>query len=217
MARRASRSTANFEARRAERRSGLTADGAYRATIAQTAARLIAEHGITDWSFAKRKAARELDLPARAALPHDEEIEDALREYHELFGGEGHAATLRAQREEALVWMERLAEFRPLLVGGVAQGWATEHSDIRIELTADDGKSVEIALLNDGCEYRALPMRSEDSPPELYVDTRRGGVRLTVRSYEGARQLPRRDRHGQGAQRLTADAVRKLLATEKAG
>ena len=159
MPRRPPRSTARFEARRAERRLGLGADGVQRATIAQAAARLIAEHGLSDWSLAKRKAARQLDLPERAALPNDEEIEEALREHHALFGGEAHAATLRAQREEALVWMKRLAAFRPLLVGGVAEGWATEHSDIRLELTADDPKGVELALLNGECGYRTLPAR----------------------------------------------------------
>ena len=35
-----------------------------RSRIAQTAARLIAEHGLTDWNAAKRKACRELGLPA---------------------------------------------------------------------------------------------------------------------------------------------------------
>jgi hypothetical protein len=211
MGRRSSRPTARFEARRAERRQGLTSDGAQRATIAQAAARLIAEHGLSDWSLAKRKAARALDLPERAALPNDEEVEEALREYHALFGGDAHAASLRAQREEALVWMKRLAPFRPLLVGGVAEGWATEHSDIRLELTADDAKSVELALVNGGCAYRTLPAKGGDAPSELYVDTSRGGIRLTVRSTAAARQLPRRDRHGQDEIRLDADALGRLL------
>jgi hypothetical protein len=215
MSRRATRSTARFEARRAERRMGLTADGAQRATIAQAAARLIAEHGLTDWSLAKRKAARQLDLPERAALPNDEEVEEALRDYHALFGGEAHAATLRAQREEALVWMKRLAPFRPLLVGGVAEGWATEHSDIRLELTADDEKSVEIALLNGGIAYRTLPARNGDGASDLFVDTRRAGVRLTVRTPQAARQLPRRDRHGQEELRIDAQQLAQLLNDEE--
>jgi hypothetical protein len=211
MSRRAARSSAKFEARRAERRFGLGPDGAQRATIAQAAARLIAEHGIADWSLAKRKAARELNLPERAALPGDEEIEQALRDYHALFGGTAHDERLRGQREEALAWMKRLAEFRPLLVGGVAEGWATEHSDIRLELAADDSKSVELALLNGGCAYRALPARNGDAPSELMIDTRRGGVRLTVRTPQAARQLPRRDRRGQEEVRLDAEALARLL------
>lgn len=205
------RSTLKFENRRTERRFGLGPDGAERASIAQLAARLIAEHGIADWSMAKRKAAHQLDLPERAALPGDDEIEEALRDYHALFGGEEHKATLRAQREEALLWMKRLATFRPLLVGGVAEGWATEHSDIRLELTTDDAKSVEIMLVNGGVSYRAFPDRNGESA-DLAIPTRRGVVRLTVRTPGAARQVPRRDRHGQGETRLDAASVETLLA-----
>jgi hypothetical protein len=197
--------------RRSDRRAGLGPDGNERASIAQTAARLIAEHGIADWSVAKRKAVHQLGLPERAALPADAEIESALRDYHAIFGGEAYEAQLRAQREEALQWMRRLADYRPLLVGGVAEGWATEHSDIRIDLVADDAKTVELALLNAGLVYRSLPSRGADAPAELYVDTRRGGVRLTVRTLEAARQLPRRDRRGQEEVRLDAEALEALL------
>lgn len=211
MSRRAPRSTAKFETRRAERRFGLGPEGAQRATIAQVAARLIAEHGIGDWSLAKRKAARQLDLPERAALPGDDEIEAALRDYHALFGGAAHEASLRAQREEALAWMKRLSEFRPLLVGGVAEGWATEHSDIRLELAADDAKAVEIALLNASVGYRSLPQRNGESSSDLAIETRRGVVRLTVRTHGAARQLPRRDRHGQEEVRLDLEALSSLL------
>jgi len=215
MSRRSPRSTAKFEARRAERRFGLGPEGAQRATIAQAAARLIAEHGIADWTLAKRKAARQLDLPERASLPGDDEIEAALHDYHALFGGAAHEASLRGQREEALVWMKRLAAFRPLLVGGVAEGWATEHSDIRLELVADDAKAVELALLNGGCSYRSLPQRNGESSSELAIETRRGVVRLTVRTHGAARQLPRRDRRGQEEVRLDFDGLAALLADEK--
>ena len=95
----------------------------------------------------------------------------ALAEHHALFGGDEHAATLRAQREEALEWPRRLAEFRPVLVGGVAAGWASEHSDIRLELVADDAKAVELALINAGIDYRLPPQRRAEAPPELIVDT----------------------------------------------
>ena len=211
MARRAARSTAKFEHRRTERRFALGPDGEQRAMIAQAAARLIAEHGIADWALAKRKAARTLQLPERAALPADDEIEDALRDYHALFRGDEHEASLRRQREEALVWMKRLAAFRPLLVGGVAEGWATEHSDIRLELAADDAKAVEMLLVNGGCAYRSLPQRGSDAAADLAITTRRGIVRLTVRSHGAARQLPRRDRHGQMEVRLDAEALERLL------
>jgi len=181
-----------------------------RTRIAQAAARLIAEHGITDWSLAKRKAVRQLMLSERAALPGDDEIETALVDYHALFGGKAHVAQLRAQREEALRWMDRLAAFLPALVGSVAAGWATAHSDIRLDLIADNVKAVELALLNAGVAYRTMNA-SDDGPQHLYVDTPSGGIRLSVRTREESRQRPRRDRHGAEPARLTATEVSALL------
>jgi len=181
-----------------------------RARIADLAARLIAEHGLADWSLAKRKAARQLMLEASCALPGDDEIEAALIAHHALFGGAAHAASLRQQRAQALQWMRDLAAYDPLLTGGVAAGWASEHSDIRIELVADDAKAVELALINRGVTYRAGPA-SPHAAAELYVDTPAGGVRLVVRTAAMARQRPRRDRQGREEARLDADAVAELL------
>jgi hypothetical protein len=181
-------------------------DAQNRARIADLAARLIAEHGLSDWSLAKRKAARQLMLPERTALPGDDEIESALAAHHALFGGDAHRESLRAQREEALRWLTELADFAPMLVGGVAAGWATEHSDIRIELVADDSKAVELALINRRVDYRAAPSSSQHAPPELFIDTRRGGVRLIVKTRFAARQRARRDEV-----RLDAAGVAGLL------
>ncbi|HEY5862016.1 MAG TPA: hypothetical protein VIX61_02920 [Casimicrobiaceae bacterium] len=186
-------------------------DAQNRVRIAQTAARLIAEHGITDWSLAKRKAARQLMLSEREALPDDGEIEAALVEHHALFGGEAHVAALRRQREQALLWMRRLATFEPALVGGVAAGWATEHSDIRVELVADDAKTVELALINGGVTYRLPPPTRADAPTELYIDTPAGGLRLIVRSATAQRQRPQRDAQGQPVTRLSIAALELLL------
>ena len=180
-----------------------------RTRIAQLAARLIAEHGIANWSLAKRKAARQLMLSEREGLPADSEIEAALAEHHAIFGGAAHDEALAAQRREALRWMRRLAAFRPMLVGGVAAGWATAHSDIRVELCADDAKAVELALVNDGVRYR-VPPGSRDAPSELHIDTPAGGVRLIVVSEAARRQRPRRDTDGEDA-RLSIDALRVLI------
>jgi hypothetical protein len=190
-------------------------DAQNRVRIAQTAARLIALHGITDWSLAKRKAARQLMLSEREALPDDGEIEAALAEHHALFGGEAHVATLRRQREQALLWMRRLAAFEPALAGGVAAGWATAHSDIRIELLADDAKAVELALINAGIAYRLPPPTRADAPTELHIDTPAGGLRLIVRSAAAQRQRPQRDAQGQPVARLSIAALEALLDVPK--
>ncbi|HXR56107.1 MAG TPA: hypothetical protein VN858_04855 [Casimicrobiaceae bacterium] len=186
-------------------------DAQNRARIADLAARLIAEHGLSDWSLAKRKAARQLMLPERTTLPADDEIESALAAHHALFGGEEHETTLRAQREEALAWLRSLASFDPTLVGGVAAGWATAHSDIRIELVTDDSKGVELALINRNVAYRVAPGVAQHAAPELLIDTPRGQVRLIVRTPFTARQRKREET------RLDAQALSELLANEDRG
>ncbi|MEO8537377.1 MAG: hypothetical protein ABI533_07605 [Betaproteobacteria bacterium] len=192
-------------------------DAQDRARIADVAARLIAEHGIADWSLAKRKAARQLLLPDGAALPADGEIEAALVTHHALFGGDAHTVTLRDQRRQALSWLRELAEFSPTLVGGVAAGWATEHSDIRIDLVADDSKEVELTLINRNVEYRVSPVDARQRMIELFIDTRKAGIRLSIRTPAVARQRPKRDRRGAEDARLDADALAALLHTDDAG
>jgi hypothetical protein len=178
-----------------------------RERIAQTAARLIAEHGLTDWALAKRKAARQLMLPESAPFPSNDEIEVALSSYHALFDAEAHDRSLRTQREEALAWMRRLAAFDPLLVGGVASGWATAHSDVRLELVADDAKAVEISLANDGVRYAALPPRENEAGAQLLIETPHASLRVTIHTPGERRNRPRRDNDT----RLPADAVAALL------
>jgi len=182
---------------RASGRGGWRAEQNDRVRIAQVAARLIVEHGITDWSLAKRKAARSLMLPESAALPSNDDLVAALTEHHALFGGEAHAACLHAQREEGLLWMRRLASWEPLLVGGVAAGWATAHSDIRIELVADDPKTIEIALASQGVAYAALAPNAEDERlargTQLRIDSARAAIRLSILTPQQRRNRPRRD------------------------
>ena len=84
------------------------------AEIAQTAARIVVEEGL-EWGPAKQRAVRQLGLPSRTALPDNDLLEEAVREYIELFCFVSQPQELRALRELALVWMERLPEFRPHL------------------------------------------------------------------------------------------------------
>ena len=181
-----------------------------RIRIAQAAARLIAEHGISDWTHAKRKAVRQLMLPEAAALPSNDEIERALADYHALFQRDAHAATLRTQRKEALAWMSRLAAWEPMLVGGVAAGWATEHSDIRLELVADDPKSIEMALAGAGIAYSALPPRRDgEAATCLQIHSQRAFVRLAI---VGRQHRRNRARHADEP-RLAATDLAALLET----
>lgn len=121
--------------------------------IASTAARMVVEEGL-EYGAAKRRALRQMGLPARTALPDNDLVEDAVREYIDLFCADTQPAELRALRGVARVWMERLAEFRPHLAGAVWLGTATRLSPIHLQLFCDDPKSAEIALIDRGIRYK---------------------------------------------------------------
>jgi len=112
--------------------------------VAAAAARVVVEEGL-EYGPAKRRALKLLDLPARTALPDNDAVEDAVREYLALFCADTQPAELLALRELALVWMERLALFRPHLGGAVWRGTATRLSDLYLHLFCDDAKEVAMA------------------------------------------------------------------------
>ena len=118
--------------------------------IAAVAARLVVEEGM-EYASAKRKAAR--DFGSRPALPSNEEVEDAVREHIELFCADTQGGELHALREVALIWMQRLAEYRPHLSGAAWRGTATRLSAVQLDLYCDDPKAAEIALINAGVDY----------------------------------------------------------------
>src|SRR5574343_1183790 len=122
------------------------------AEIAAVAARLVVEEGL-EYGPAKRRAHKQLGLPRAAPLPSNDELEDEVRDYLALFCADTQPGELRALRELAAVWMERLAEFRPHLCGAVWRGTATRLSSIHLQLYCDDSKSAEIALINAGLDY----------------------------------------------------------------
>jgi len=164
-----------------------------REQIAQAAAALIIESGIADWQFARRKAARQLGLGERAAMPDRAQLEAALREYAAIYLAEEQPGLLEELRDEALDWMEMLEAFDPELTGPAAEGWAYPGCEIRIELLADDAKVVEIALLNRGTDVVHLPVRGPGGPVSLQVDGETAPVRLVVQDL-GQRRNRKRDR-----------------------
>lgn len=187
------------------------------AEIAQTAARFVVEEGL-EWGPAKQRALRQLALPSRTALPDNDQLEEAVREYIELFCGETQPKELQALRELALVWMDRLQEFRPHLAGAVWRGTATRLSDIYLQLFCDDSKSAEIALINNQVQYEpstvigfqgkpveALSIHSLCKPINEVV-----GVHLMVYDHDDMRGAMKPDSHGRSP-RGDARALRKLL------
>ena len=178
--------------------------GTHSAAIAVAAARLIVEEGM-EYGAAKRRAARDLGVNARnGELPGNDEIEDEVRAYLDLFHADTQPAELAELRRIAALWMEKLAAFRPHLTGAVWRGTATRLNSIFIDLFCDDSKSAEIALIDQRIDY---DVSSVDGPRGRVLDvlnlhvastTIAGGVHvaLTVRDYDDLRGALHRDARG---------------------
>ena len=138
------------------RRSDRTADDHLRIVLAQEAARLICDHGITDYLSAKHKAAEKLRLTRFRALPNNREIELAVAERSRIFHAETQSAVLTEMRATAIVVMQDLFNFRPLLVGPVLLGNITEHSAIELHLFSEPAENVGTHLLSRRIRYRSI-------------------------------------------------------------
>lgn len=186
--------------------------------ISATAARLVVDEGL-EYGPAKRRALKNLGLPARTPLPDNEAVEEAVREHIALFCAQTQPGELAALRRLALLWMERLADFRPHLGGAVWQGTATRWSDIYIQLFCDDPKSAEIALINQQVDYevRAVNGFNGETVDALSLHARcpelgeSVGVHLLIYDHDDLRGALKPDRRGRKP-RGDLSAVRALLA-----
>jgi len=181
-----------------------------RASIANVAARLMAEDGITDYHHAKRKAVRQLGLPEHTPYPDNAEIDVELRAYRSLYQDEGHPELLREQRLAALEALELLADFRPYLTGSVLDGTSGEHSSIDILLFADSAKEVEIFLLNRDISFEHAEPRNERAEAVLVLETDVAEVNLVIFPPQMER-VAMKHRDGRSRERIRAEALRALL------
>ncbi len=185
-----------------------------REQLAHNAARLMAEDGITDYAFAKRKAAKQMGATDTHHLPSNHQVDQALRSFRSLYQSASHPTILRQLREQALAAMRLLEPFHPYLSGSVLNGTAGEQSDINLSIYSDDEKAVMMFLLKHNIEF-------EDGEWRVRV----GGHEETVPSYtltgESGTQthiivLPENARHSGSRKPEThadAAAVEALLAS----
>lgn len=194
-----------------------TRGDALRRTLAVEAARLMAEHGIDDFGFAKRKAAERFGTFEGAVLPSNAEVEAALQEYQRLFEADTHGETLYVLRQTAVTAMELLAEFTPRLVGPVLTGTATRNTEVQLHLFAERAEAVTIRLLDTAIPYELVERRVKVRADEWVLTP---AVRLTVDDIpvdalvfgrEGQRQAPLSPTDGRPLRRASIDEVRALL------
>ncbi|TXT20854.1 MAG: hypothetical protein FD134_2811 [Gallionellaceae bacterium] len=180
--------------------------------LAHHAARLMAEDGITDYAYAKRKAARQMGAEDTHHLPSNQQVDEALRSFRSLYQSNSHPEILRQLRVQALQAMRLLEPLHPYLTGSVLNGTAGKQSDINLIVYSDDEKAVMMFLLKlnlpfESGEWRANLAGRQQIVPSFSLQTETGvPVHIAV--------LPENARHGgtrRAETRADTEAVTVLL------
>ena len=187
-----------------------------RQLLTETAARIMAEEGVRDFQFAKRKAAARLNLPEGRNWPGNVEIERALEAHLELFHPELQALRRRL-REHALAAMLFLEHFEPRLVGSVLSGWVTRWSAVQLHAVASTPEDFDLFLNERQIpftqatrRYRFGGERIEEIPVFQFVadDT---PIEVSLFDPTGAREAPLSPVDGRPMARASRREVATLL------
>jgi hypothetical protein len=146
-------------------------------------------------------------------MPDNEQIEEEVRQYNELFFGDTQPIRLLHLRKLALRMMGELAQFSPHLTGAVLNGTAGEHSDIYLQLFSESAKDVEIFLLNKNVDFEVSEgthVRSGEPVETLSFLWQNEGIHLSLYDKDDLRRVPKNTADGKML-RADADVVRNLI------
>jgi len=197
-----------------------------RQLIAQQAARMMAEDGVNDFAYAKRKAGRQLGVSENSVLPTNAEIEEEIRLYHEIYNADEQPLELAKLRKTALMTMQLFERFNPRLTGSVLDGTAGKFAQTNIHLFADSAKEVEIFLLSQQIpfessekSYRISDKPSKDKKekvrktvPVFTLETEFGLQKLSVFEFDDLRIATKSTVDGSNAERADIAELKQLIA-----
>lgn len=197
-----------------------------RQLIAQKAARMMAEEGISDYAFAKKKAGRQIGIVEIDCLPTNAEIEQEIKLYHEIYHADDQPEALRQLRNDALIVMQMLEKFNPHLTGPVLDGTAGRYAETNIHLFTDSIKEVEMFLLNNQVPYetdeksyrvnndkRSFDKKGSDRKkvPVFTLEGPNGLIKLSVFEIDDMRLPTKHNANGGNATRANATTVKALI------
>ena len=196
-----------------------------RQMIAQQAARMMAEDGVHDFAYAKKKAGRQLGVSENSVLPTNAEIEEEIRLYHQIYNADEQPVELAHLRKAALATMQLFARFNPHLTGSVLDGSAGKFAQTDIHLFADSAKEVEMFLLNQQIPYESSEKsyRLSDKPSKekkekvrktvlvFTLETEYGYIKLSVFDVDDLRVATKSAANGENAGRLDLAGAQALL------
>jgi len=196
-----------------------------RQMIAQQAARMMAEEGVHDYAYAKKKAGRQLGISENSALPTNAEIEEEIRLYHEIYNADEQPFELAKLRKAALMTMQLFERFNPRLTGSVLDGTAGKFAQTEIHLFADSAKEIEIFLLSKQIPFESSEksFRISDKPskdkkekvrktvPVFTLETELGLQKLSVFEFNDLRVATKKTSDGSNADRADITELKLLI------
>jgi hypothetical protein len=197
-----------------------------RQMIAQQAARMMAEEGVHDYAYAKKKAGRQLGISENSALPTNAEIEEEIRLYHEIYNADEQPFELAKLRKAALMTMQLFERFNPRLTGSVLDGTAGKFAQTEIHLFADSAKEIEIFLLSQQIPFESSEksFRISDKPskdkkekvrktvPVFTLETELGLQKLSVFEFDDLRVATKKTSDGSNADRADITELKLLIS-----
>ena len=181
-----------------------------RKLIAGAAARLIAEHGLSDYAQAKRKAVHSLGLPEGTPLPENAEVDSEVRIFQRLFQDGEQGERIDHLRRKAAQMMQIMQRFNAYLTGSVLDGSAGRYAEIDIQLFTDSAKDVEIFLLNQHLDFAHSVPRTDRAEAVLTLDDDDAVINLIIYPAHQER-VSFKTRDGRVRPHARLDAVLKLI------
>ncbi len=193
-----------------------------RRQITWEAARLMYNRQESEYYRAKMKAARLIGQGwvRPADLPSNAEIRDEIQSLARLYEGSSRVDNLREMRLAALAMMQRLAPFRPRLIGSTLTGHIRQGSDIDLHLFSDTTEAITHVLDHHGLTYTVEKKQVRKHGEERIFThvhlTDRFTFELTVYAADKAHYVFKSSITGKGIERASIAELEQFLAREYA-
>jgi predicted HD phosphohydrolase len=191
-----------------------------RRQITWEAARLMYSRQESEYYRAKMKAARQIGQGwvRPADLPSNAEIRDEIQSLARLYEGASRVDNLREMRLAALAMMQRLAPFRPRLIGSTLTGHIRQGSDIDLHLFSDTTEAITHVLDHHGHAYTVEKKQVRKQGEERIFThihlTDRFPFELTVYAADKAHYVFKSSITGKGIERASIAELEQFLTKE---
>jgi hypothetical protein len=183
--------------------------------LLQDIARFVYEEGITDFQLAKKKVMENSPI-ARADIPGNDDVFQAIKAYAENVAREDNQRLLQTQRHIALEAMQFFAEYEPVVTDYLAAGVASPHLPINMHLFASSPEEVIFFLEQENIPYRLFDARLNTGKDfetfmgiRFFVDDTE--LELIVFSLDDKRKFVQSSVTGEKVKRLNKDKFNRFV------